>query len=126
MQPTFVLLSETLLAHDFCVCLERPSRAPPPEGLSSAFDLVQDQHSLCVGSVGQSNDSNSPQLMRSNGSNSLYSIVRGVKSHMSLRENTGTKVCERHMHRPCGLGSSEGTLAVTSTCRQGARITELR
>ena len=31
---------------------------------------------------------------------------------MSLRENTGTKVCERHMHRPCGLGSSKQQLRV--------------
>ena len=32
VQWTPVLLSEALLAHDVCVCLERPSGALPPEG----------------------------------------------------------------------------------------------
>jgi hypothetical protein len=46
-----------------------------------------------VGSVGWGNGSNSPQLVRGNGSNSLHPTISGVSRDS---RNTGTIVCSTH------------------------------
>ena len=78
-----------------------------PAITSVAPPMSMPSNGRCVGSVGSSNGSNSPQLMRSNGSNSLYSIVRGVKSHLSLRGNTAKKKECEDRRKPCGLGPAD-------------------